>query len=183
MRVCQGLHKEIFVEAKFLFPCVMIDQPGSGKCIKNIAMQKNFIFILLAVTILSSFSKKQMWVTDSQNKAKREIMLDATKWWLTSIHTTDSFEQVSGKKAFIHFKIAREKANGNGCCNSFGGKVTVDGNKLSFGNIFSTKMLCDERQSIEEEFFRQLQRVTRYEIKGKKLKLFNADDAVLEFKI
>lgn len=145
-------------------------------------MQKNFIFILLAVTILSSFSKKQMLVTDSQNQAKGEIMLDSTKWWLTRIHTTDSFTQVSGKKAFVHFNIAGEKISGNGSCNSFGGKVTVEGNKLSFGNIFSTKMLCNEVQSIEDEFFRQLQRVTTYEIKGKKLILFNADNAILEFK-
>jgi hypothetical protein len=36
-------------------------------------------------------------------------------------------------------------------------------------------------QSIENEFFRQLEKVTRYEIKGKKLLLFEGDNRVLEF--
>lgn len=144
-------------------------------------MQNNFIFTVLVVMILSSFSKKQVSMNNYQHRVEQEITLDSNKWWLTKIYTSDSFIQVSAKKAFVHFNTADGKINGNGSCNSFGGKVTGDGNKLSLANIFSTKMYCNEVQSIEDEFFRQLQKVTRYEIKEKKLILFNADNAVLEF--
>lgn len=137
--------------------------------------------MLLAVAILSSFSKTQAGVNNYQNRVKQEITLDSNKWRLTKIYTTDSVMLVPGTKAFFHFNIAGGKINGNGGCNSFGGKVTVDGNNLKLGNIFSTKMYCNEIQPVENEFFSQLQKVTRYEIKGKKLILFNADDAVLEF--
>ena len=144
-------------------------------------MLNTFIFTVLAAMILSSFSKKQVSMNNYQTWFKKEITLDSIKWWLARVYTTDSFVQVSNPKAFIQFNISGGKINGNGSCNSFGGKATIVGNTLSFGNIFSTKMYCTEVQSIENEFLRQLQRVNRYEINGKKLILFNGDDAVLEF--
>jgi len=116
-----------------------------------------------------------------QTSGKQKITLDPTKWRLTKIYTADSFTEVSTKKAFIKFNKADGKISGNGSCNSFGGKLTVNGNNLSLDNIFSTKMYCDEVQSIENEFFRQLEKVTRYEIKGKILLLFEGDNRVLEF--
>jgi heat shock protein HslJ len=144
-------------------------------------MRNNFIFMVLVATILSSFTKNQLHSNYYQSRVEQEITLDSNKWRLTKIFNTDSFMQVSDTKAFIHFDIAGGKVNGNGSCNSFGGKVLVNGHQLNFDNIFSSKMYCHEIQAIENEFFRQLQRVTRYEIKGKKLILFNTDDVVLEF--
>jgi heat shock protein HslJ len=144
-------------------------------------MRNTFIFTVLAVMILTSFSKKRESMNNYQTSGKQEITLDSTKWWLTKIHTSDSFTEVSTKKAFIRFNKADEKISGNGSCNSFGGKLAVNGNKLSLNNIFSTKMYCDDVQLIENGFFRQLEKVTRYEIKGKKLLLFEGDNPVLEF--
>jgi heat shock protein HslJ len=108
-------------------------------------------------------------------------MLDSAKWTLTRIFNSDSVMQVSGTKAFIRFNSSEGRINGNGSCNSFGGKLSVDGNSLKAGNIFSTKMYCNEVQAIENEFFSQLQKVTRYALNEKKLTLFNGDAAVLEF--
>jgi len=144
-------------------------------------MRNTFIFTVLAVMILTSFSKKEESMNYFQNSRKQEITLDSTKWWLTKIYTTDSFTEISTKKAFIRFNKADGKVSGNGSCNSFGGKLSIDGNNLSVGNIFSTKMYCDNVQSIENEFFRQLGKVTGYEIKGKTLLLFDGDNPVLEF--
>ncbi len=144
-------------------------------------MRNSFIFSVLVVIILSSFGKKKVALNNSLNQFRKEITLDTIKWWLAKIYTQDSLVQVPGTKAFIHFNIVGEKVNGNGSCNSFGGKVIVNGDQLSFGNFFSTKMYCNEVQPVENEFFRQLQTVTRYEIKGKNLILFNVDNAVLEF--
>lgn len=143
-------------------------------------MRNILILPALAFMILSS-NKKTMAINGSQNHGNEEKMLDSTKWRLTKIYTTDSFVQVSSTKAFIRFNSSDGKVNGNGSCNSFGGKLIVDGNSLRLGNIFSTKMYCNEVQAIENEFFSQLQKVTGYTINEKKLILFNGDDAVLEF--
>ena len=144
-------------------------------------MRKTFIFTVLVVIILSSFSRMPGSMNDYQNPGKKELTLDSNKWWLSKIYITDSFTQVSTKKAFISFNTADGRVSGNGSCNSFGGKLTIDGNNLSLDNIFSTKMYCNDVQSIEDKFFRKLQKVARYEIEGKKLLLFEGDKLVLEF--
>ena len=120
-------------------------------------------------------------MNNSQNQFKEEITLDTIKWRLTRIYHTDSFLQVSNTKAYIHFNTSEGRVNGNGSCNSFGGKATINGNSLRFDNIFSTKMYCTEVQKIEDQFFRQLQLVTGYELEGNKLLLLAGDILVLEF--
>jgi heat shock protein HslJ len=144
-------------------------------------MRNILILPALAFTILSSFNKKTMAINDSPNHGTEEKMLDSAKWTLIRVFNNDSFMQVSGTKAFIRFNSSEGRINGNGSCNSFGGKLSVDGNSLKLANIFSTKMYCNEVQAIENEFFSQLQKVTGYTIHEKKLILFNGDDAVLEF--
>jgi len=144
-------------------------------------MRNLFIFTALAVMTLSSFNKKQVEINDSQNQSRGEVTLDTIKWRLTKVYTADSFVLVSNTKAFILFNTSDGRISGNGSCNSFGGKVNVDGNSLRFDNIFSTKMYCSDVQKIEDQFFRQLQQVTGYEIKGNKLLLIAGDILVLEF--
>jgi heat shock protein HslJ len=134
------------------------------------------IVSFMAVFLLSS--------TDSfynyQGKSAA-LTLDANKWWLTTIYQTDGYTQVLSRQAFISFNTPDGKVGGNGSCNSFGGGLFVDGNNLTLGNIFSTKMYCDAVQSIENDFFSRLQKVTRYEINGKKLLLFEGKNLLLEF--
>jgi heat shock protein HslJ len=144
-------------------------------------MRHLLILPALAFTILSSFNKEPMAINNIYNHGNEEKTLDSAKWQLTRIYHSDSFVQVSGTKAFIRFNSSDGKVNGNGSCNSFGGRLSVDGNSLKLGNIFSTRMFCNEVQAIENQFFSQLQQVTGYTINEKKLILFNGDDAVLEF--
>ncbi len=44
-----------------------------------------------------------------------------------------------------------ERSGEAGSCNSFGGSLAVDGDNIVFDNIFSTKMYCDDVQSIEND--------------------------------
>lgn len=121
-------------------------------------------------------------MTNSYQKPGDAIVtLDTHKWYLTTIYKPDGYTQLLMRNSFISFQTAGGKIAGNGSCNSFGGNLTIDNDKLSFSNIFSTKMYCDDVQSIEDDFFRELQKVTRYEIKGKNLLLFNGDMLLLEF--
>jgi heat shock protein HslJ len=84
-------------------------------------------------------------------------------------------------KAFIRFDKEKASAGGNGSCNSFGSTTIVNGNELNFKNIFSTKMYCEQVQAIENKFLGSLEKITRYEIKDKTLKLYNDKELILEF--
>jgi len=103
-----------------------------------------------------------------------------TKWSLKKIYTKQEIEEVN-TKAFIKFNQQRQSAGGNGSCNTFGSSLTVNGDKISFKDIFSTKMYCEGVQQIEDKFFQQLNKINRFEIKDKTLLLLRDDEVLLEF--
>lgn len=109
-----------------------------------------------------------------------EQSLYETKWSLKKIHTKQGPEEVN-TKAFIKLNQQKQSAGGNGSCNTFGSSITVSGNKISFKNIFSTKMYCDGVQQVEDKFFQQLNKINRFKIKDKTLWLLRDDEVLLEF--
>jgi|CXWL01.1.fsa_nt_gi heat shock protein HslJ len=111
---------------------------------------------------------------------KQATPLYDTKWTLNKIHTEAGVEEVL-TKAFIKFNREKKSAGGNGSCNSFGSDFSIGNDKISFKNIFSTKMYCDGVQQTEDAFFRQLGKVNRFEVKDKKLLLYQDKDVLLEF--
>ncbi len=131
------------------------------------------VFTILTATMLMAFSINQ--------KENLQASFYNTKWALTKLHTAEGMKEVIVKKAFIRFDEEKKSAGGNGSCNSFGGSVTVKGDSLKFGNLFSTKMFCADVQGTEDSFFIALQKVTRFEIKDNSLLLLNGQDVLLEF--
>ena len=103
-----------------------------------------------------------------------------TKWRLKKIYTNNKEEAVD-TKAFIRFDKEKGSAGGNGSCNSFGSNATISANEVSVKNIFSTKMYCEQVQQVENKYLDHLGKITRYEIRGKNLLLYNDKDLMLEF--
>lgn len=103
-----------------------------------------------------------------------------TKWSLKKIHTETGMEEVN-TKAFIKFNQERNSAGGNGSCNTFGSNFTLNNDEISFKNIFSTKMYCESVQQMEDSFFKQLEKVDRFEVKDKILILYLDKEMLLEF--
>ena len=126
-----------------------------------------------------------MVILTSSCKSSKEIMpsptpLYTTKWSLKKIHSNGN-EEIVNTKAFIRFDKEKGSAGGNGSCNSFGSSPTINGNEVSFKNVFSTKMYCEQVQQIENKFLGSLEKVTRYEIKDKSLFLYKDKELLLEF--
>lgn len=147
-------------------------------------MQNTFLpGIIIALLLFFFKEKKDIPGTFTGKTDFESASLDTGRWYLTRIHSDIGLTAVTSKKAFIRFNEAKGSAGGNGSCNSFGSTVTVNGNMVSFSNIFSTKMYCDEVQATENNFLSQLQKVTRYAVKEKSLLLllFDRDEVVLEF--
>jgi len=108
------------------------------------------------------------------------VPLYYTKWSLKKIHNNGN-EEIVNTKAFIRFDKEKGSAGGNGSCNSFGSSAAINGNEVSFKNIFSTKMYCEQVQQIESKFLGSLEKAARYEIKDKSLFLYGDKHLLLEF--
>jgi heat shock protein HslJ len=103
-----------------------------------------------------------------------------TKWSLKKIYTDEGIRDVQ-TKAFIRFDREKNSAGGNGSCNTFGSEVTLNEYAISFKNIYSTKMYCEAVQTIENLFFKRLENINRYEIRGTELLLFRDKEIILRF--
>jgi len=135
---------------------------------------KQLYFICVAMVILTSSCKSSKEIMPSPTP------LYSTKWSLKKIHD-DGNEKIVNTKAFIRFDKEKGSAGGNGSCNSFGSSPTINGNEVSFKNVFSTKMYCEQVQQIENKFLGSLEKVTSYEIKDKSLFLYKDKELLLEF--
>jgi heat shock protein HslJ len=113
-------------------------------------------------------------------KTRQASSLYDTKWELKKIHNAGNVEEITGN-AFIKFNQEKKSAGGNGGCNAFGSTITVSGNMISFKDNFSTKMYCEGIQPTEDAFFKQLEKVNRFEIKDKSLVLYQDKMVLLEF--
>lgn len=116
----------------------------------------------------------------SKETMKGTTPLYNTKWALKKIYNNGKEEPVN-TKAFIRFDQEKGSAGGNGSCNSFGSTATINGNEVSFKNIFSTKMYCEQVQQVENNFLRSLEKINRYEIRDRSLFLYRDKQLLLEF--
>ena len=121
-----------------------------------------WIFICIGAALIT-FSCKT-----SKEAMKTATPLFNTKWTLKKIYDNNK-EQAINTKAFIRFDKEKGSAGGNGSCNSFGSNAAINGNEVSFKNIFSTKMYCEQVQQTENKYFKQLQNADRFEIKNNSL--------------
>ena len=123
-------------------------------------------------------------VAGSCKSAKESMQVSTplynTIWSLKKIYTNGKEETIN-TKAFIRFDQEKGSAGGNGSCNSFGSNATISANEVSFKNIFSTKMYCEQVQQVETKYLGHLGKISRYEIKGKNLLLYNDKELMLEF--
>lgn len=136
---------------------------------------RNYLIILLSVLIIASSCNTGKKIS-TQNQA-----ITNTKWSLDSFTDNGTATKVTGQRAFMRLDESKQSIGGNGSCNNFGGSYTLSGDKLTVSKIFSTKMYCEAVQKTEDHFLRLLETVTRYNINGNTLLLYNNDQLVLQF--
>lgn len=85
------------------------------------------------------------------------------------------------KKPVIRFDTEKMEVGGNNSCNSFGGSFSLDGQKISFGNLHSTLMACPGNG--EGTFMKALKEVNTYALEGNEvLVLLRNDLPFMKFK-
>lgn len=87
------------------------------------------------------------------------------------------------KKPTITFDTKENRVSGNNSCNSFTGKLNVDGYSINFRDgLATTKMMCQDNQG-EQVFMTTLQKITSYDVTddGKTLNFISGDIAMMRF--
>lgn len=85
------------------------------------------------------------------------------------------------KKPQITFDVDNKKISGNTGCNSFNGKLNMDGNKINFNDPMAmTRMMC--QGAGETTFLETLKKVNTWSVsEGNTLNLIMGDIAMMRF--
>ncbi len=132
------------------------------------------------------FSSILVSCTVSKNKKSDTVsQLDGT-WELNYITgpriTFDGL--YPDKKPTIIFNTQDNQVSGNNSCNTYTGKLIVDGNKIDFTHPMAvTKMMCLNGGQGETTYMNTLQKITSYDITddGKTLNFISGDIAMMRF--
>jgi len=109
--------------------------------------------------------------------------LENTYWQLVEINGASIATPANAKEVHIILSsVENEKrVKGFAGCNNMGGSFTLDGNKIHFTTI-STKMFCQDRMDVEDQFFKVLSNTQTYTIKGEELYLYQGDTKLASFR-
>ena len=66
------------------------------------------------------------------------------------------------QEPYIMLSLQTNRAKGAASCNRFGGTYSVDGERLAFSEMLTTKVNCYGAMEVEREFLRGLELVNRY---------------------
>ena len=89
---------------------------------------------------------------------------------------------VDGTK--VTLKIEGGRVSGKAGCNSYGGPVEINGDRIKFGSLFSTKMACMGGGVMEQEmrYLNLLQGATRGELRSDGALVITSSGGVVEFR-
>ena len=104
------------------------------------------------------------------------------KWLLEKIGNTSIITTEYNKVPEINIDIVEGTVSGNDGCNSIRGKIEVQGKRIQFYQLLTTKMTCNKK-SIEKIITGQVTgKIVSYYFKNGKLFLYLSDDSLLIFK-
>ncbi|WP_430810937.1 MULTISPECIES: META domain-containing protein [unclassified Carboxylicivirga] len=144
---------------------------------------KKVIFALLAISTMMSCKTQKNTIPATQltpAQSVSEQFTETNQWELSSFKgQTPAEAGFVAKTPMLVINKAEQKAGGNGGCNSFGAQILIEGDNITFSNVFSTKMYCGGVP--ENEFFKLLQQKFQYKISGNTLELIKDDVVLLAF--
>lgn len=107
-------------------------------------------------------------VSDSERTARS---LSDTYWRLTALGDLPVKLQIKAPEAHIILQATNNILAGSGGCNQLSGNYHLDGEKLSLGQVASTKRACLKGMEQEADFFKALEQTRTWKIEGSELVL------------
>jgi heat shock protein HslJ len=102
-------------------------------------------------------------------------MLVDTHWRLTRLGA-EVVDNPPGERD-VHLTLQQNNlvVTGNSGCNRMFGHYAVSGNSIKFDQIGGTKMFCEARMKLEQQFLGMFEQVAGWKITGKTLELLDAN--------
>lgn len=113
--------------------------------------------------------------------SKNIVKLTGIKWALQSMNGQALDLQNDNSEVFLQFNEAEKRVSGKSGCNRFFGTYDMEGESLKFSPMGATKMACPD-MTIETEFFKMLDAVDHFSIKGNQLILMQKNTILAKFK-
>lgn len=137
--------------------------------------------------LLAEFITRREPTDDEPPSVGDNLALEDREWVLVSVEGSAVPGSLTAKPestAFIKFHPEKGSAGGNSGCNSFGGRYTAEGNRISITKVISTLRACieDERMDVERMFLDGLRSADRFEIRADTLFLFKGKKELLSFR-
>jgi copper homeostasis protein (lipoprotein) len=101
--------------------------------------------------------------------------LENTHWKLMRLGTEDVTVADPQREPYLILQSDQKRVAGSGGCNRLMGSYTLDGERLTFGQMAGTLMACPQGMEQEKAFHDALAQTARWGIVGERLELF--DDA------
>jgi heat shock protein HslJ len=128
-----------------------------------------YIYSLVAIVLVAG-------CTDSGQSVKTPF--HGTTWNLVGLN--DRKIEHQGPQV-PHLRFETDKVTGNDGCNNFFGSYTLEGNKLKFGMLASTRMACQQINDLDIEFNKMISMTSSYRINGEKLELLEQEKLLASF--
>lgn len=107
------------------------------------------------------------------------------RWRLVELEGQPSLAVDGSREPHLVFSRTEgiDRVGGSTGCNSMGGRYELDGDRIAFSELISTKMACieDDRMRQETRFVGALERADRYAISGDTLSLSAGDQVIAKF--
>ncbi len=136
----------------------------------------SILLLLSSVSVLLAQEKKDL------NTGQQ--VLAGTDWKLVSMGRVGADTSVTGNP--ITLKFGNDgRISGSGGCNSFGGPFSVEGDRIKFGQVFSTRRACiDEKGNKQESaYLAALQSASRFRMTDHQLSIYyDGGRSLLEFR-
>jgi heat shock protein HslJ len=134
--------------------------------------QTIFLSLLLFCFLMSCNSQRSI------NKTGTDSVAITGKEWTAIEVYSEKIEQLDTAR-HPNLKLAEGKMSGYSSCNRMHGTYVLEKEKISFGAVVATKMLCFDTQNLEKNYLNALSEVNFWEYKEKKLYFFNEKKQII----
>lgn len=130
-------------------------------------MKRTIFLSLLTVCFLSSCNSQR-----NINKSTETPISITDKEWIAVELNNEKIEQLEADR-LPKLTLSAGKVSGFSSCNRMNGTYTLEKDKLTFGAIAVTKMLCFDTSDLENKFLKALSEVNFWDYKQNKLHFLN----------
>ncbi len=122
---------------------------------------------------------KQIWPGETCGPGYSIAMLENTYWKLVRLGNEPVTLSASDKEPYMALMPQESRVQGFAGCNRLMGSYELNGEKLKFGRVASTRMACQNGMELEASFMQALESAAKWKIEGEHLELSDLKGALV----